>query len=322
MTLVSHLESINLSATDIDVKGFAFEKFMDGFFKGSYGQYFTPRELIKFIVDMMNPTRDSLILDPACGSGGFLLHVFDKIREQANEYADKGTADHNNYWSDFARSNLFGIEINENIAQVAKMNMIIHGDGHTNVACADSLQPFETLKQKTKNDSFDKEKFDFILTNPPFGSNINSSEYPFIKGYELGKSTSKSGKTTPRKNQKSEVLFIERCLEFLKKGTGKMAIILPDGVLSNSSMQYVRDYLMEKTQILGIVSFPQLAFKQYGAGVKSSVIFCRKKADFEGETNYKIFMAIAENVGYDSTGRKTTENDLDMILEEYRKQHG
>ena len=113
-------------------------------------------------------------------------------------------------------------------------------------------------------------------------------------------------------------MFIERCIEFLKAGTGQMAIVLPDGILSNSTLQYVRDFLMERAQILAVISLPQFTFTHFGAGVKSSLVFVRKKGEKEKLGRYKIFMAIAEHIGYDATGKKDKQNDLDpTILKEY-----
>src|ERR1700692_4229262 len=129
---VSHLEAINFNKTDLDTKGVAFEQFMDGFFKGDFGQYFTPREIIQFAVDIVAPTSDDLVLDPACGSGGFLLYALDAVRREADEYHEPGTAEHYRHWHDFAQKQLFGVEINDEICRVAKMNMIIHDDGHSN----------------------------------------------------------------------------------------------------------------------------------------------------------------------------------------------
>lgn len=124
-TVVSHLEAINLSKTDLDVKGVAFEQFMDGFFKGDFGQYFTPRPIIEFAVKMMKPQHDWDVLDPACGSGGFLLHALDFMRTKAADYFDPGTVEYYNYWHEFASKHLFGIEINDEIARVAKMNRLL-----------------------------------------------------------------------------------------------------------------------------------------------------------------------------------------------------
>ena len=321
-TVVSHLEAINLSKTDLDVKGVAFEQFMDGFFKGDFGQYFTPRPIIEFCVKMMKPEQDWNVLDPACGSGGFLLHALDYMRKQADEYFDKEAqpVEYFNYWHDFAEKHLYGIEINDEIARVAKMNMIVHDDGHTNVISYDALDNIE--KMYDHNKGFAENRFDLILTNPPFGSTINKLEKPYLSSYILGKTKDAKGREKDRPRQNSEVLFIERIWDFLKPGTGKAAIVLPDGILTNSSSQYVRDFILEKFQLLAVVSLPQCAFAHFGAGVKASIIFVRKrKADEKPDENEPIFMAAPELIGYDATGRKT-DTQLDEIVikfEEFQK---
>ena len=324
--IVEKIQNINFVDTDLDTKGVAFETFMEDFFKGKMGQYFTPREIINFCVDMLEIKNTDKIIDTSCGSGGFLLACLDKIRKWAENSFDKPQA----YlkWHNFAKNNLFGIEINEQIARVCKMNMIIHDDGHTNVISIDGLNRFEKTKEERKNEKFDKntetcpileknkdfqkEKFDKILTNPPFGAIIKSAEKEedFLEKFELGKN---------KQNQKTEILFIERCFEFLKPN-GKMGIVLPDGILTNSSLQYVRDYIMEKFQILAVVSIPQFAFSHFGAGVKSSLVFLRKKEN-ENEVlgHYKIFCGIAKRIGYDATGRKDKENNFGEILKDYEK---
>lgn len=303
-SVVEHLQSINFNKTDLDTKGVAFEKFMEDFFKGKMGQFFTPREIIRFCVKMLNPQSDQTVLDPACGSGGFLLNTLDYIRAFAEKDYDENEAW--KIWHDFAMKNLYGIEINDQIARVCKMNMIIHDDGHTNIISTDSLRNISEIKEIHKG--FEKNHFDLILTNPPFGAIIKDTEKPYLEKYELGKN---------KNNQKTEVLFIERCLDFLRDD-GKMAIVLPDGILTNSSSQYVRDFLMEKSQILVIVSLPPFAFTHFGAGVKSSLVFVRKKKNNEKGSNYPIFMAIAEHIGYDATGRPDSD-DLPKIFEEYQK---
>lgn len=318
-TVVSHLEEINLNKTDLDVKGVAFEKFMDGFFKGDFGQYFTPRPIIEFAVKMMKPEHDWNVLDPACGSGGFLLHALNFMRNQAGEFYDKETEpnDYKKYWHDFAEKHLFGIEINDEIARVAKMNMIVHDDGHTNVISFDALDSIDKMHQH--NRGFEADKFDLILTNPPFGSKINNSEKPYLSTYELGNTYNAKGVAKPRNNQSSEVLFIERIWEFLKPGIGKAAIVLPDSILTNNSSQYVRDFILEKFQLLAVVSLPQHAFAHFGAGVKASIIFVRKrKANEKPNENEAIFMAAPELIGYDATGR-TTESQLDEIIKKYEE---
>lgn len=318
-TVVSHLEAINLNKTDLDVKGVAFEQFMDGFFKGDFGQYFTPRPIIEFCVKMMKPEHDWDVLDPSCGSGGFLLHTLDYMRKKADQFYDKSTEpiDHKGYWHKFAERHLFGIEINDEIARVAKMNMIVHDDGHTNVISHDALDSIDKIQ--SCNSGFERDKFDLVLTNPPFGATISKAEKPYLSTYELGKTRDAKGKEKIRSRQNSEVLFIERIWEFLKHGTGQAAIVLPDGILTNSSSQYVRDFILERFQLLAVVSLPQCAFAHFGAGVKASVIFVRKRDIGEKpDSNEAIFMAAPELIGYDATGRKTA-SQLDEIIEKYEE---
>jgi type I restriction enzyme M protein len=278
---------VNLSETDLDSKGRAFETFMGSFFRGNFGQYFTPREIVKFIVDTLPITHDSKVLDTSCGSGGFLLYALNKVREEATEYYPDYTTDARQYakwhpyWHDFAEKNLYGIEINEQISRAAKMNMIIHDDGHTNVITSDGLLSDNTIKENTGNKGFEYGTFDFIITNPPFGSNIRQTEQAYLKTYQLGKKEedwlavkAKAGNDV-RDSLQSEVLFIEQDYLFLKEG-GMLAIVLPDGILTNSSMQYVRTKLEDWFRIVAVVSMPQTAFAANGAGVKSSVLFLRK----------------------------------------------
>lgn len=280
-SVVNHLQGISLNQTDLDVKGLAFEQFLGGYFKGDMGQFFTPREIVEFMVKMVSPHHEEHVLDPACGSGGFLLHTMDYIRAQASEFYDEGTPGHYTHWHDFAQKRLFGIEVNDSIARVAKMNMIIHDDGHSNVIGSDALVNFETLYEQHRG--FQKESFDLILTNPPFGASVKLSESPYLENYKIRKGNS---------SQKTEILFLERCFDFLKWENGKLAIVLPDGILNNSSLQYVRDYIEQHFQILAIVSLPQTAFMHYDAGVKTSILFLRKLSEQE----YNLYQACIAQV--------------------------
>ena len=420
-TVVGYLESVNIGETDLDSKGRAFETFMGSFFRGNFGQYFTPREIVKFIVDVLPIEHDSKVLDTSCGSGGFLLYALNKVRNKASELYPNYSKDVRQYdrwfkyWHDFAEKNLYGIEISEQISRAAKMNMIIHDDGHTNVITSDGLVSDETIIAKTNNQGFKYGTFDFIITNPPFGSTVRQSEQAYLKTYQLGKKEEDwLAVATPPQNirdgQSTEVLFIEQDYKFLKEG-GYLAIVLPDGILTNSSMQYVRTQIEDWFRIVAVVSMPQTAFMANGAGVKSSVLFLKKWTKKESEqlvntkksiecrlltdnnyltlrqtwdkevkqkqkeklteiknrkkitataakqseeykiwntdllaeyaskvdelkslladeyqrakqkelTDYSIFMAIADNIGYDATGKKTTINELDIIGEELKK---
>ena len=412
-TVVSYLESINLSETDLDSKGRAFETFMGSFFRGDFGQYFTPRVIVQFIVDVLPITHDSMVLDTSCGSGGFLLHALDKVRQEASKYYKAGTDKYHQHWHDFAQHNLYGIEINEQIARTAKMNMIIHDDGHTNVAAFDGLVPAEEIAERTGNKGFAYSRFDFIITNPPFGSSVRQTEKAYMRQYHFATREvdwlNPKSVAAERPNQETEILFIEQCWNYLKEG-GYLAIVIPDGILTNSSMQYVRDGIEDLFRIIAVVSLPQTAFAATGAGVKSSVLFLKKftaaesqnmrdtkqalkdsirkgehfadalatlernkkkaLADvltlpafasmtatevkqseqykelnrevaerFAAETerlryrleelyeerrraglqDYDIFMAIADDIGYDATGRKTKVNELDAIGAELKR---
>lgn len=421
-TVVSYLESVNLGDTDLDSKGRAFETFMGSFFRGNFGQYFTPREIVKFIVDVLPITKDSKVLDTSCGSGGFLLYALNKVRDEATLYFPNYKNDARQYarwfpyWHDFAQKNLYGIEISEQISRAAKMNMIIHDDGHTNVITSDGLVSAETIQERTGNKGFEYGTFDFIITNPPFGSTIRQTEQAYLKTYQLGKKEEDwlAVKAMPddntRDGQQTEVLFLEQDYKFLKEG-GMLAIVLPDGILTNSTMQYVRTQLEDWFRIVAVVSMPQTAFSANGAGVKSSVLFLKKwdkshskkladqkrtieqrlltnaqyratrdlwdkeikqkqkekidalktrelstatlvkQSDAYKEWNaellaeyankvdelksklveeyqqtkqrelpdYPIFMAIAEEIGYDATGKKTAVNELDVIGEELKE---
>ena len=414
-TVVSYLQGANLSKTDLDSKGKAFETFMGSYFRGDFGQYFTPRNIVKFIVDVLPIDNYSKVLDTSCGSGGFLLYALDKVRQQAGDYYDEGTVDYYNHWHDFASNNLFGIEINEQIARTAKMNMIIHDDGHTNVISSDGLLRDDVIIDRTDNKGFKYGTFDVIITNPPFGSTVKQTEKAYLHQYSLGNKDvdwldTKNSAVKERDSQSTEILFIEQDKNFLKE-RGYLAIVIPDGILTNSSLQYVRDIIEEWFRIVAVVSMPQDAFKANGAGVKSSVLFLKKwtkeqsqkildtklklqeqiksaanyKATvehwekekkeiinkhigFENHTglhdkkliektndyvewkkqineqykqkiddlkeqleerfvemrkneieDYPIFMAIAEQIGYDATGKETPINELEMIGKELKK---
>lgn len=285
-TVVGYLESINLSKTDLDSKGRAFEEFMGSYFRGDFGQFFTPRNIVKFIVEVMPITNTSRVLDTSCGSGGFLLYALEKVRNEAADFYPKWETDpddrqqHYKFWHDFAEKNLYGIEINEQIARTAKMNMIIHDDGHTNVIAADGLLKSAELIKRSGNAGFDYNKFDVIVTNPPFGSTVRQAERAYLNQYNFGVKEAnwldlKASAVEDRANQSTEVLFIEQCHNFLREG-GYMAVVIPDGILTNNSLQYVRDQIENWYRIVAVVSMPQDAFSHTGANVKSSVLFLRK----------------------------------------------
>ena len=286
-TVVSYLEGFDLSNSDLDSKGRAFETFMDSFFRGSFGQYFTPRPIVEFIIDVLPITNTTRILDTSCGSGGFLLYSLDKVRKVASSKTDLLKMQQYAIWHEFASQNLYGIEINEQISRAAKMNMIIHDDGHTNVITLDGLLPDEKIRRYSGNDEFNYNSFDMVITNPPFGSMVRRKEKEYFENYKLSQHEQglfdvNSSIIGYRESQSSEVLFIEQAYNFLKEG-GWLAIVLPDSVLTNSTTQYVRNRLEEWFRIVSIVSLPQSTFVPNGAMVKTSVLFARKYTKSETE---------------------------------------
>ncbi len=314
-SVVELLQGISLARTELDIKGEAFEHFLGGVFRQAMGQYFTPRPIVKFMVDMLEPNEDDKIIDPACGSGGFLLYTLERVKQYLEDtLAPKDALDS---WKDFALYQLFGIEINSQLARVAMMNMILHEDGHSNIENNDALD--DPSKFDPRRD-IKLGEYSLLLTNPPFGAVVKIREHSYLANYELG------AKVKSRNRQNTEILFIEQCLDYICPG-GRMGIVLPDGILTNSSLQYVRDFITENAQILAVVSLPQTAFRRphakggggTGSGVKASLLFLRKKKEGEKlQKNYPIFMAIAEHIGYDSTGR-LDENEFPEIVKAYQE---
>lgn len=314
-TVVGYLENVDLLHTDLDSKGRAFETFMGSFFRGDFGQYFTPRKIVSFIVDSLPITENNRVLDTSCGSGGFLLHALHKVRKDARDFYgieedEEDSEECKAIWRSFAENNLYGIEINEQIARTAKMNMIIHDDGHTNVVACDGLVSPKELRRITNNPKFKDNSFDFIITNPPFGSTIKQTEKEYLHQYSLATKVedwlnpNSKQKQAQRPSQSTEVLFIEQAERYLYDG-GYLAVVIPDGILTNSSMQYVRDYISDTFRIVAVVSLPQTAFVANGAGVKSSVLFLKKYSVDEKEKRVDIKESIQTNlVGSSENGIK------------------
>lgn len=370
-TVVQYLQDINLSKTDLDSKGLAFQKFMGEFFRGDFGQFFTPDSIVDFIVKSIGINKDWKILDTSCGSGGFLLHALKEVRDEAdNIYDDEiGSASWKSYWHEFAEKHLYGIEINEQISRVAKMNMIIHDDGHTNIITNDGLKNNKTIEIENRNLNFQDGIFDLIMTNPPFGSSVKADEVGYYKEYELFEKNlgiteikdriiDNDNKNKWRTSQSTEVLFLERCYKYLNEENGYLAIVIPDGILTNSTSQYVRDWLIEHFRILAVVSLPQHTFSHVKAGVKSSILFLKKHpkeltkrfeqslADikvlvrkekglgkeqraermlnlyketiFDYSQDYEVLMLEVENVGYDATGKDIEGCELQKVAQQIK----
>lgn len=340
--IVKELQIYNLSTTSDDVKGIAFEQFLGKTFRGELGQFFTPRTIVDFMVSVLDPQEGEYICDPCCGSGGFLIRAFEyvrehiekdideeknkiklqyfddkydalsekeqqKIDEKVNEAFDKLNAELNiNNDKGRLRSLsfdcIYGTDANPRMARTSKMNMIMHGDGHGGVHHHDGLLNVNGIFEN---------RFDVILTNPPFGSRIEKDlkiseadrftdeakieEYVGRYGDEYRFALSKVNDNIGKPlldlykidSGLTEVLFIERCLNLLKPG-GRMGIVLPEGVLNNTNLQKVRDFVENKAKILLIVSIPQDVFIASGATVKPSLVFLKKFDEDEAMLHQNI----------------------------------
>lgn len=356
--ILEKLQVYNLSDTQDDVKGIAFEQFLGTTFRGELGQFFTPRTIVDFMTHVLDPKEGDIICDPTCGSGGFLIKAFEYVREQIEEDIKTEKArlraeiegDHYDELSEkeqlaiserieemqttlnreldtqvegsrmyhLSRNCIYGTDANPRMARTSKMNMIMHGDGHGGVHHHDGLLNVNGIFE---------ERFDVILTNPPFGSRIDKSqkiteadrftdEVLIAKYREMyGEAYDKALKQvddhigkpllslydTGSMSGLTEVLFMERCLRLLKKG-GRMGMVLPEGVLNTSNLQKVREYFEGRAKIILICSIPQDVFIAAGATVKPSLVFfkrfteeeehqyaeCKRKAYLECYEQYKV----------------------------------
>ena len=341
--IVKELEIYNLSTTSDDVKGIAFEQFLGKTFRGELGQFFTPRTVVNFMVDILDPEEGDVICDPCCGSGGFLIKAFEYVRDKIEKeiHEEKEKIKKQYYTEDYEKLSekdkeavdnkvtdlfnklnaeldinneksrlrvlsydcIFGTDANPRMSRTAKMNMIMHGDGHGGVHHNDGLLNVNGIFEN---------RFDVILTNPPFGARVEKSlkiteadkykdldriekykERYDVKGNPAYTNALKQindniGKSllslyeTGKMSTLTEVLFIERCLNLLKPG-GRMGIVLPEGVLNNTNLQKIRDYVESKAKILLITSIPQDVFIASGATVKPSLLFFKKFTEEESK---------------------------------------
>jgi type I restriction enzyme M protein len=313
--VVSQLQEYSLIETKADVKGVAFQTFVYAHQRGERGEFFTPHPIVELAVEMLNPKDDEKFIDPACGSAGFLVSGMNYVKGKfINERPDKKSKA-NEFLKEYAHAHIAGIDVNPDLSKVAKMHMILYDDGHTGIFCANSLLPLEELEDISTKSGVPRSLrpypnwFNILMTNPPFGSKGKVTDKRILKQFELGykwkqdKAIGKWIKTDELKNgQVPDILFIERCLQLLKDG-GRMAIVLPDGNLNNSSLGYVRELIQQKARIFAVISMPVGTFMHAGVNPKTSVLFLQKLNEKElnklKKENYPIFMAVVEKIGYD-----------------------
>jgi tRNA1(Val) A37 N6-methylase TrmN6 len=294
------LQDAELSKAPIDVKGIAYEELIkDTFDKNDNQQFFTPRTVVDFMVDALAPKRGEKICDPACGSGGFLIATSEFI--------------HSNF-GESAGAELRGAEIDSRMAWVAQMNLLMHGASKGRVSLLRNGGSLGLSEQSLKE--LPDDYFDIVITNPPFGSDFSEAEH--LSKYQLGKD---------RTSRRRGVLFVERCLRMLKPG-GRMAIILDDSILSGSNNDDVRNLVLSKAVLRGVIGLPDAAFMPY-ATVKASILILEKKRTSRAAAP-SVFMAAADNVGRrpngdpqfsemrDANGQPMLDNDLVTILDKWR----
>jgi len=312
--VVDVLQHVSLAETDLDAKGQAFEKFLGVVFRGELGQYFTRRQIVEFVVDVLEPKENDVVLDPSCGSGGFLLYCMKKVAENVREAYEGNNRLIERKTFDFSRQKIYGIDINAKIARVAMMDMIVNDDGHTNIENNTGLN---TVFSKP-NIRFGR--FTLIMTNPPFGVNIKRSDRDNL-GQNSFNNFAFGGS---RKSQVSDVLFLEQYEKFLVGDTRfnpRLGVVLHVGVLNNPSNKPLLEWLRLHFEIVAVVNLPDFAFRKAGSGMKTCLLFAKKYVTpfttIEDIPDYEVFFGIANHIGYDSTLRPDT-NDLDLIIEHYK----
>lgn len=321
--VIGELQNYSLTDSERDAVGDAFEVFIGPALKGGQGQFFTPRNVVQMVLDMLDPGPSHRIIDPACGSGGFLIealrHVWKRIDEQAELY----NWSENATFSEKQRSainNIRGIDKDEFLSKVAKAYMAIIGDGRGGIFCENSLENPKNWSSATRN-AIQLGSFDIVVTNPPFGKKLAIDSESILKQYELGYIWKKDGdnfiKNDLQDKQPPQILFIERCLNLLKPG-GRLGIVLLESIFGMPKYRYVVDYITSRAKILAIVTLPEDLF-QPNTHAKTCVIICENSKTDE---DYPIFMCDVKRCGHDSRGNPTftkNENGDVIILDEIPK---
>jgi len=305
--VVGELERLSLLKTDHDVIGAAFEVFAERYFIGEKGEFFTPRVAVTNAIKFIDPNYSDTIIDPACGSGGFLIqaleHVWGKIKTSETDKKRKIKR---------APDYIFGIDKEPDLVKVARSYMALIGDGHTKIVDADSLKPIDKWSERSRVTLTDNvgqlKKFDIVITNPPFGSNIKVTHKYILENYELGhlwekqendNRWKKSDEVAPTDPQ---ILFLELCIKLLKD-RGTMCIVLPESVFGNPKEGYVRQWLLDNTTILAVWDCPQTLFLPH-TNTKTCMLFLKK----EKIGIQKILMSHLQKVGHDQRGVEITKN--------------
>ena len=323
--IVGELQNYCLVDAERDVLADAFETFIDHALKGGQGQFFTPRNVVKMMVEILDPDDNDVIIDPACGSGGFIIeslrYIWNKI---ITRYKDMGWTDTAILEEkiDVANKCIRGIDKDYFLSKIAKSYMAIMGDGKSGVFCEDSLERPENWNDNTRQ-KIDMEKFSVVLTNPPFGSKIPVTGEDKLKQYELAhkwkntKGTNEWKKDKLAEKEAPQILFIERCYQLLKYG-GRMAIVLPDGVFGNNQLGYIRQFIMQRFRLVAVIDIPLETFMP-NTGTKTSILVAQKLRKEDIPLDYPVFMCVAETCGHDRRGNIKDDDDIVLISELFKQ---
>ncbi|MEM1278493.1 MAG: N-6 DNA methylase [Cyanobacteria bacterium P01_H01_bin.152] len=324
--MVSELAKYDFNRTDIDAKGAAYQEIVGDNLRGDRGQYFTPRGAIKLMVDMLDPQPHERVLDPACGTGGFLISTVNHLlkqrqKEKGIDPADESTTEFLSLKQEikaYVETNLFGADFDPALVKTSKMNLMMSANAEGRIYHMDSLAfPKGHLDgNDPAKESIPLGSIDVLMTNPPFGSDIPISDPMILNAFEL------SAKWNKRKDDGSfvrgdgyqtavapEILFIQRSIDWLRPG-GRMGIVLPDGILGNPGDEYIRHWILKHCWVLASVDLPVEVFiVEANVNILTSLLFLKKKTDQEMKaealgqvTEYSVFMAVAEKVGFDRRG--------------------
>jgi type I restriction enzyme M protein len=329
--IVSQLEKYDFIHSSVDVKGVAYETIVGPNLQGSRGEFFTPRNVVKLTVKMLDPNPGDRIYDPACGTGGFVVIAFNYVSEKLRQkHKTKWKnpnipteAEEKKLFDEIHETgkSIFGTDFNANLVKAAQMNMIMNNDGRGGLYSENSLKKTSEWNNKNARTTIQLGSMDFVMANPPFGAKIKIDIQEILEQYDLAHSWSKQGdrwimESNVRNAMEPEVLFVERCVKFLKPGTGKLGIVLPDSILSNPGYAYVRYWIMQNCEVIASIDLPVETFLP-NTGTQTSVLILRRKSEHEklaeslsGKMKkYSIFMAIANKVGKDRRGSFVYKRD-------------
>lgn len=322
--IVSELSRYDFARTDVDAKGAAYQEIVGTNLRGDRGQYFTPRGAIRLVVQMLAPKEYERVLDSSCGTGGFLVEVLNYLNKAFHEEKHVKAGDENteefisirDRLANYAAKNLFGADFDPFLVRAAQMNVMMAGNSLGHLYHMNSLEfPAGHLPGvKPGRDEIPLGSIDVIMTNPPFGSDIPVTEKTILEQYELARRWERQGDgfvmtQTVKPAVSPEILFIERCVQWLKPG-GRVGIVLPDGILGNPGDEYIRYWILRHCWVLASIDLPVESFiVEANVNILTSLLFLKKKPpeviqaeDLGRKQDYPVFMAVAEKVGFDRRG--------------------